>query len=59
MTGRDPQVQAAMDDAARAELCGPEQAAQGFPEAAKTPGVCDEHKTYIRAAQIAARGLTA
>jgi hypothetical protein len=41
---------------ARAELYGPEQAAQGFPEAAKTPGVCDEHKTYIRAAQIASQG---
>lgn len=44
--------QAAIEQA-RAELFGPEQAAQGFPQATKAPGVCDEHKTYIRAAQIA------
>jgi len=51
MTGR-----AAVGDAARAELYGPEQAAQSVPEATKTPGVCQEYETHIRAPQIASQG---
>lgn len=45
--------QAAIDQA-RNELFGPDQAASGFPAAATAPGVCDEHKVYIRAARIVA-----